>query len=223
MSIDVRRVNSRLQAPPGLDVVDAVEAAASRPKGPAQTRARILSAAQQAFSRRGFGGVGLREIAADAGVNVALVARYFGGKEGLFSAALDELLTANNLWETPRETFGGALVSKFIDTPRELPNPLPMMMLSSADPVAKTLVLDLVRTHVLAPLAMWLGPPSAEARAAEIMALCSSFLAYRILLPLAPFAADVDPQARDWLARSLQALVDGPAPAAPSGGSQGPA
>ena len=43
-----------------------------------RTRAAILHAAQQAFSTKGYLDTGVREITAAAGVNPALVSRYFG-------------------------------------------------------------------------------------------------------------------------------------------------
>lgn len=51
-------------------------------------RARIRDAAMLRFGRDGFG-VGLRQVAADAGVSAALVLHHFGSKEGL-RAACDE-------------------------------------------------------------------------------------------------------------------------------------
>jgi AcrR family transcriptional regulator len=52
------------------------------------TRAAILAAAKSHFGRSGYDHVALRDIAADAGCDVALIKRYFGGKEGLFTEAL---------------------------------------------------------------------------------------------------------------------------------------
>lgn len=48
-------------------------------------RARIRDAAMLRFGRDGFG-VGLRQVAADAGVSAALVLHHFGSKEGLRAA-----------------------------------------------------------------------------------------------------------------------------------------
>lgn len=50
----------------------------------AATRAAILAAARRAFAAHGYDGVGLRAIAAEAGVTAMMVGRYFGSKEGLF-------------------------------------------------------------------------------------------------------------------------------------------
>ena len=51
------------------------------------TRARILAAARVRFAMDAYENVGTRDIAADAGVDAALVNRYFGGKEKLFDEA----------------------------------------------------------------------------------------------------------------------------------------
>lgn len=52
------------------------------------TRRLLLQAARRRFARDGYTGTTVREIAADAGVNVSLINRYFSSKEGLFEACL---------------------------------------------------------------------------------------------------------------------------------------
>ena len=59
-----------------------------RARNAAMTRQAMLAAARHHFARESYENVGLREIAAHAGVDPALVARYFGGKEQLFKEAL---------------------------------------------------------------------------------------------------------------------------------------
>ncbi|MFB9967316.1 TetR/AcrR family transcriptional regulator [Sinosporangium siamense] len=54
----------------------------------AATRAKLLDAARLRFARHGFDGTGVRDIAADVGVDPALVFRYFGSKEQLHEEAL---------------------------------------------------------------------------------------------------------------------------------------
>src|SRR5215217_1940147 len=49
-------------------------------------RERILDAAEDHFSRHGFWGVTLREVAQDAKVDTALLHYYFDTKRGLFDA-----------------------------------------------------------------------------------------------------------------------------------------
>jgi AcrR family transcriptional regulator len=49
----------------------------------------VLAAARTAFAERGFDGASIRVIAADAGVDPALVHHYFGSKDKLFLAAIE--------------------------------------------------------------------------------------------------------------------------------------
>lgn len=60
-----------------------------RPTGSSDTRERILATARELFSRNGIGKTSIRAIAADAGVDSALVHHYFGTKEQLFAAAIN--------------------------------------------------------------------------------------------------------------------------------------
>jgi AcrR family transcriptional regulator len=61
------------------------------PDSAQDTRHRLLEAAILVFAHRGFDGAGIREIAQKAQANSALVQYYFGGKEGLYQAALEFL------------------------------------------------------------------------------------------------------------------------------------
>src|SRR3954454_15727685 len=49
------------------------------------TRERILRTAERLFAERGFGGVSVRELAAEAQVNIASIGYHFDNKEGLLS------------------------------------------------------------------------------------------------------------------------------------------
>ena len=54
-------------------------------------RARLLAAAIELVTRRGFAEVGLREVAAAARVTPAMVSYYFGDKQGLYEAMLESV------------------------------------------------------------------------------------------------------------------------------------
>lgn len=172
-----------------------------------RTRAAILLAAQQAFSTQGFAEAGVRDIAMAAGVNPALVNRYFGSKLGLFEAALSAALDVARITTVPKAEFGAALVEAFTAVDNDAINPLPMMAFAAADRQAQAVALAAVRNRIAAPLAEWLGPPDADARAAAIMALTSGFFTYRLLYPLSPFEGRLEPAARRWLEDSLMRLV----------------
>ncbi|MBK3563692.1 TetR/AcrR family transcriptional regulator [Streptomyces sp. MBT62] len=64
------------------------EADGPRRRDAAATRQALLEAASSRFTRLGYDRTTLRDVAADVGVNLALIKRYFESKEGLFKAAL---------------------------------------------------------------------------------------------------------------------------------------
>ncbi len=75
---------------------------ARRQQQKAETRALILSSAQQLFQKNGFDGTTLRQIAKNAGVGLGTIFGHFPDKESiLISTLIDELnLTNQRAWET---------------------------------------------------------------------------------------------------------------------------
>ena len=71
----------------------------ARAAGAADTRDLILDAAEQLFSKHGFYGVTIREVAREAGVDTALVHYYFGAKRALFDAVF---LRRAEVWNNER-------------------------------------------------------------------------------------------------------------------------
>ena len=63
------------------------------------TRESILDAAEDLFSKHGFYGVTIREVAREAGVDTALVHYYFGAKRDLFDAVF---LRRAEVWNNER-------------------------------------------------------------------------------------------------------------------------
>ena len=59
---------------------------------PESARARVLRAALELFSSKGFEGTGLREVATAAGVNHSLILYHFGSMDGLWKATVVDLL-----------------------------------------------------------------------------------------------------------------------------------
>lgn len=55
-----------------------------------EVRLSIIKAAAKAFSIDGYSGASTRQITQSAGVNLSMISYYFGGKEGLFHATIDE-------------------------------------------------------------------------------------------------------------------------------------
>lgn len=60
----------------------------------ANARERLKEVAIRLFAQNGLDGVSTRDIAREAGVNISLISYYFGGKEGLYKAAVMEYAQA---------------------------------------------------------------------------------------------------------------------------------
>ena len=66
-----------------------MQVATGRRRDAEATRARILAAAKTEFARLGLAGARVDEIAVKANANKRMIYHYFGGKEDLFSAVLE--------------------------------------------------------------------------------------------------------------------------------------
>jgi TetR/AcrR family transcriptional regulator len=102
--------------------------AAPPPDRDLDTESRILEAARRVFIRRGTTGARVQEIAAEAGVNQALVHYYFGSKaalaERVFFEAAGRLLHAMSVIADPTATLEQLIerfVVAYIDTVRQTP------------------------------------------------------------------------------------------------------
>ena len=73
-----------------MDTVPAKDATSTAPDASSDTRRRILDAAFHCLVARGYASLSVRDIAKDAGVNHALISYYFGGKDRLVIAVLDD-------------------------------------------------------------------------------------------------------------------------------------
>jgi AcrR family transcriptional regulator len=172
-----------------------------------RTKSAILQAALRVFSTRGYAEAGVRDIAAEANANPALIGRYFGSKIELFEAALEASLDAGWFIETDREQFGETVAKEFCDYPHDLINPVPMLIFAGGDTVARASTLRILKQLVIEPLKAWFGEPEADERAAQLMAVVTGFFTYRLVLPLEPFEKP-SPAMRRWLAQTLQEIVD---------------
>src|SRR5436190_14098251 len=79
------------------------------------TRAAILGAARERFAADGYERATIRAIAADAGIDPAMVMRYYGSKDRLFAAAAEFDLRLPDLTSVPRTRLGETLVGHFLD------------------------------------------------------------------------------------------------------------
>ncbi len=134
-----------------------------RPGGP-DTRADVLAAARARFAHAGYDNATIRAIAADAGVDPALVHHYFGTKRDLFRAAVAFPVDADLVLEAvtgtePREA-AEALARVFFDVwenPQTRPQMLSVLRSAMTHDDAAGLLRSFVGRELLAPLADALG------------------------------------------------------------------
>jgi len=79
------------------------------------TRQAILEAAQWQFYEKGYDGASVRQIAQAVPIDPAMIMRYFGSKEGLFSAAVMIDLKLPDPDTIPRDKAGAGLVRHFLN------------------------------------------------------------------------------------------------------------
>ena len=135
----------------------------TRRRDAAQTRRSLLQAARLRFAREGYAATTVRDIAADAGVNVALISRYFGSKEGLFEACMVKAgerfersaQRAESLGDVLREIVGHATGSK--SSEQTLQVQLLLLLRSSGDSGAERIRQRIYRSFAerLATAAGW--------------------------------------------------------------------
>ncbi|MDN3358366.1 TetR/AcrR family transcriptional regulator [Actinomadura sp. DC4] len=163
-------------------------AAPRRRRDAAATREAILESALAAFSRSGYDGVGVREIAQAAGVTATLVNRYFGGKERLFAEAVEAAFAS-------ADPLGGDVTTLARDVTEALSaRPAPgdaftLMLRSAANPRAARILRSAVERHLSRHLAASLPGARADERAALVLALIAGVRLMRDVLTL----PDADP------------------------------
>jgi AcrR family transcriptional regulator len=177
-----------------------------RRRNAAMTRARILSAAFEAFARHGYARTGIREIAREADVASSLLVRYFGTKANLFREALIHGIYEASVFTYDRAHFGKTMARLMTSESSEPPTGrlVSMTVLAIADPDSADVARKVIERHVIEPLAEWLGPPHALERATSMYLLMLGFtVQIRNLTPGA-----VAPYTERWLAGALQDIVD---------------
>src|SRR5882672_5074659 len=87
--------------------------ASPRTRNATQTRSDILTAARLRFGSDGYERTTLRAVAADVGVDPALVIRYFGSKQELFAAAVDFEIDLPDLSDVDPAEVAGILLPRF--------------------------------------------------------------------------------------------------------------
>ncbi len=182
-----------------------------RRRDAAATRQAILEAATHRFATHSYERVGVREIAADAGVTAALVNRYFGSKEKLFAEVIEHAFDIQHLLPDQRDNLADHLARVMVYGQEDLGDweytPLLLLLHSTAEPRAVELFRwDLNRT-ALPLLAEQIGGEDAAVRAAMVIAQLTGFaIMHHVHRPKA-FADARGEELVALLSRSLAACI----------------
>ncbi|MER5540197.1 TetR/AcrR family transcriptional regulator [Streptomyces mirabilis] len=165
------------------------------------TRDRILDAAREEFSERGYEKTSVRGIAKAAGVDSALVHHYFGTKEQVFEAAIEgafapALAASTAVEDGPLDTVGERL-TRFLLGIWENPTtrtPLLAIVRSAVNnETAAAVFRRLVAAQLLRRIAGRLDLPDAELRAELAAAQLVGVAMLRYVIKVEPLAsADVE-------------------------------
>ncbi len=190
-----------------------------RPSGSSDTRDRILAAARDLFARNGFGNTSIRAVAAQAGVDAALVHHYYGTKQQLFAAAtelpVDPMVVLGPLRDTPVEQLGRTLPELLLplwdsQAGTGMIAALRSMLTGTEVPLARSFFRDIV----IAELAHRVDEPAgtgvlrAEFTASQLMGVVVA----RYIIGLEPLASLSHEQIVAMVAPTLQRYLTGDLP-----------
>jgi AcrR family transcriptional regulator len=184
-----------------------------RRPGQTETREDILTAARAQFASLGYDGATIRGIAADAGVNPALIHHFFGTKEQVFVAALqlpvDPALIVPTLLDGPRSEVGERLVRLFLSVwgnPETRAPFLALMRSVVSNDQAVRMLRQFLGRAVLAKVADGLGIPRLRMAAAASHMIGIAMLRY--IVELEPLATATDEEIITLVAPVIQHYID---------------
>ena len=180
-----------------------------RPRNAAATREAILRSALAAFSRYGYDGVGVREIAQMAGVTGVLVNRYFGSKEELFAATVEVICSDHRIFEGDSTTLAKRLAAKIMSKTEPI-DALLLILRSAPNPRAAEILRKSIAQHFERRLKASLPGPDASERAAMILALVVGFQLFRKVIGTKALVHANQASLSRRLATIIQQLIDSP-------------
>lgn len=138
-----------------------------------KTKEKLLISARKLFWTRGYSNVSVRDLTKDAGVDVALVSRYYDGKLGLFKASIEGAFDWPELYGAKGDQFKKLVVAKLADSleQTEENSALKMLILNSMDPEVGDLVCRAAKDGLIKPMQQCLGGAKARERVALFLAM----------------------------------------------------
>jgi len=178
-----------------------------RAKSAEATKQAMLTAARARFLQESYENVGMRDIAADVGVDVALISRYFGSKEGLFREVLHDSSKEEILPDhIGSDEMPGYLAKLFLAQDSEKNENVERLLIilrSASSPAASKVVSEALRKDVLIPFADRIGGNCPEMGASTSMAVWMGMTIMRTV-----FAVDGMCERSPLIEKKLQALFE---------------
>jgi AcrR family transcriptional regulator len=158
-----------------------------RRRDAAATRHALLVAAREQIAEHGFSGTSTRDVAAAAGVNQALVYRYFGSKEKLFAEAVGadapaDVMPASTIAGAPLADLPRILLEQALDmhaSAGDRASSLATLVFGANDAALRALIRERIEAGFSARLAERLDGPDAALRAELLAALITGITVLR--------------------------------------------
>ena len=182
-----------------------------RPRDAAQTRADILAAARHRFATQGFERTTLRAIAADVGVDAALVIRYFGSKQDLFATATEFRIDLPSLSEVEPADIGAKLLPRYFAVWEDDQAFLALLRAAVTSRVAADALNQTLAAHV-APTLTAVTPDNSDVRIALTDAFVIGLAMTRSVLPQQPVGNLSRAELSRWTSPVFEQLLTGPTP-----------
>jgi AcrR family transcriptional regulator len=187
-----------------------------RRPGTSSTRQQILEAARKLFAERGYQGATMRAIAAEAGVDAALVVHFFGNKATLLGEAIewpfDPDVEMPKLLVDGKHHVGERIVALVVSTWDEEGGRNPILTLlraATTEPKAAEMLGEFVRTRLFAPLMERLGSDQPELRTSLAASQLVGLGLSRHVLRVEPLASAKPADVVAWYAPTLQRYLTG--------------
>jgi AcrR family transcriptional regulator len=167
-----------------------------RPPGGTRNREAILAAAAFQFSNLGYDRASMRAIAAEAGVDQALIAHYFGSKHELFIAAVefpvDPAKILPELLAGDRSSIGERLARlelRLLEEPEARTRFTGLVRAASSEPDAARMLREFLMREVIGPLAEALGSDEPELRVSLVGSQIIGLVMARYIVGVEPLAS----------------------------------
>lgn len=177
-----------------------------------RTRAAILDAARQLFGELGYERTTVRDIAARAAIDAAMVIRYFGSKEGLFAQATAFDLKLPDLSGVAPARRGRALVAHFLalwEGPDGNEGMTILLRAAATNADAAEKMREIFAAQVAPLVAAGTARADAARRAGLVATQTLGLALARYVLKLPPVAAMSGPELVDAIGPTLQRYLVG--------------